>query len=616
MAFSTPVILTGICVVGILCQWLAWRVRLPAILFLLLAGFLVGPIANWLDPDLLLGDLLFPFVSLSVALILFEGSLSLKFSEIRGLETIIYRMLTVGTLATWSVTAVAVHGLLDVPWDLAALFGAMTVVTGPTVIGPLLQTIRLKPSIAHVLRWEGILIDPLGALFAVLVFEWMAAVHGISDHDRPAVHALLILAKMLTAGILLGSVAGYGFGIILRRRWLPEHLQVMVTLGLVWSVFIGANLIEHEAGLLAVTVMGIWLANAKAVNLTEILSFKENLSLLLISALFIILAARIQLGQLQALGWEALGVLLAVQFVARPLKILISSWGTNLSWRERCLLAWVAPRGIVAAAVAALFALRLQQEGFQQADFLVPLTFTIIIGTVAFQSLTAPFLARRLGVIEEEPQGLLLIGANPVARNIAQALTAIGVTVMLADADWENIQKARMEGLRTYFGNPVSQYALDNLDLSGIGKVFALTPNSELNALACLRYQDIVGHGAAYALRTAEDSALSKRLVAFDHEPEQIPFGRRITYPRLLHWLERGAALHCTKLSDAFRYDDLLQRYRGRIIPMFALDPSNRVQVFTEARALTPDVGWTVIGLMPGKKRKAGNYAGDAPNAL
>lgn len=351
--------LGGIGLLALASQWLAWRIRLPAILFLLFGGILAGPLLGLLDPQELFGPLLFPFISLAVALILFEGSLTLHLSEWREIGKVVHRLVTLGALLTWAVISVTSHYLLGFSWDLALLFGTLTLVTGPTVIAPMLRVVSPTSAVANILRWEGIVIDPIGALLAVVTFAFIVSY----AEGNAWSESLSTFAAVIACGSLLGAAAGWAFGIVLRRRWLPEYLHTFTALTVVIGVFIAANLIEHESGLLAVTVMGMWLANMRGVDIRPILHFKENLSVLLISGLFIILAARLDLHALLALGPVTLILLAVIQFVARPLNILACTLGSALNWRERALLAWIAPRGIVAAAVSAIFALRLEQQG-------------------------------------------------------------------------------------------------------------------------------------------------------------------------------------------------------------------------------------------------------------
>jgi NhaP-type Na+/H+ or K+/H+ antiporter len=390
-----PLTIAAILLVGVGAQWLAWWLGLPAILPLLAVGIIAGPVTGWLNPDRLLGELLFPMVSLGVAVILFEGALTLRFAEIRGQARVVRNLVSFGALINWLLIALATRVCMDLPWSMALLFGALVVVTGPTVIVPMLRTVRPTARIAELLRWEGIVIDPIGALLAVLVFEFIVA----SGEGQALLHTLATFAKILAIGVLLGAFAGWLLGLMLRGHWVPEYLRNVTTLA-AWCgrAFALANAVESESGLLAVTVMGMWLANMKRVPLDEVIDFKETLTVLLISVLFIVLAARLRFSDLVPLGWGALGVLLVAQFVARPLKILATTWGSTLKWQEKALLAWIAPRGIVAAAVSAIFALQLERLGHAEARTLVALTFLVILVTVILQSLTAKAVVKKLGL--------------------------------------------------------------------------------------------------------------------------------------------------------------------------------------------------------------------------
>ncbi len=599
MEEQTVLTIAGLSVLAIGCQWFAWWVRLPAILFLLLAGIMVGPVLHWIAPDALFGNLLFPFVSLSVSVILFEGSLTLKLSEIRGLEHIVRRMVTSGLLVTWAVVTFATWYLVHFPLQLAVLFGAMTVVTGPTVIVPLLRTVRPTADIANILRWEGIVIDPIGALLAVLVFEFI-----ISGHIGEAFgHTLASFAKIIAVGLAFGVAAGHALGLALRHHWLPEYLHNVATLAMVFGVFALSNAVQGEAGLLTVTVMGIWLANMRDVPVEDILDFKESLSVALISALFVLLAARIDFSQFAALGWGAVGVLAAMQFVARPLKVMVSTWGTTLRWQERALLGWIAPRGIVAAAVAALFSLRLQAAGYPQAELLVPLTFLIIVGTVVLQSSTSGLLARLLGVADPEPTGFLVIGANPVARVIAGVLKKRGFPSLLCDTAWGNIRAARMAGLSTFYGSAVSSYADRRLDLVGMGRVLALSSQPELNALALHRYRREFDNNRLFSIPAGGTGDSDKASVVSG--VGRVAFGEDATYARLAEMLGIGAEVRETKLTESFDFDAFNRKHYKKAVPLFALDAKGRLQVFAAGRNLQPGPGWTLISLIEPEKEKA-----------
>ena len=585
--------LAGIGVLGILCQWLAWWARLPAILFLLLSGIIIGPLTGQLHPDMLFGHILFPMVSLSVAVILFEGSLTLKFDEIKGLGSVVRNLISIGAVITWVITALAAQYFLGFEAELAWLFGAVVIVTGPTVIMPMLRTVRPNAKISNILRWEGIVIDPLGALLAVLVFEFI-----ISRQTGHAMEKVMLsFGAIIVTGSLIGFVSAHILGIILRRHLIPEYLRNAFSLILVFAVFTLSDVIKHESGLLAVTIMGITLANMKNTNIDDILDFKESLSVLLISGLFIILAARIEFYQFNQIGWPALLVLATLMLVARPLSVSISSIGSDLNIREILLISWIGPRGIVAAAVASLFALRLEEAGYPDAVFLVPLTFLIIIGTVVIQSATSKLIAKLLGVREPPPTGVLIIGAGNVSRALGKAIQDQGFKAILTDSNWENTSLARMEGLPTYYGNPISEHAERHLDLTGIGKMLAMSGRANLDTLASLRFKSEFGEKGIYELKTTREKIISdKHKISSRHRGYQL-FGEEITHGVLASWLRNGAEMRSTQLGDEFDFEAYLAQHGDRIIPLFAIDNKKRLQFFVIDGKMKPEAGWIIVSL-------------------
>ncbi len=593
-----------ILIVSTLCQWLAWRVRLPAILFLLIAGLVAGPVTGWLQPDAIFGDLLMPMVSLSVAIILFEGSLTLDFKEIRGVGRVVQRMITVGALVTWVVVATATHYIFDFSWQVSALFGAVVIVTGPTVIVPMLRSVRPTRKVSNILRWEGIAIDPIGALLAVVTYDFILL---SADHSQPLGHVILLFVKTLVVGALAGVAAGFLLGQLLRRNWMPEYLHNIAALGLVLFAFSASNAVAPESGLLTVTVMGMWLANQRDVDIHPILNFKEHLSLMLISVLFIVLAARIDLSQLASIGWRALLLLAVLQLIARPAKVLVSTLGLDVNWRERALLAWIAPRGIVAAAISALFAENLVAAGYEEAAYLVPLTFTVIIGTVVLQSATARPLARLLGVSEPAPKGFLIVGANAFSRAVAEALKDEGFRCVLADSSREDVRAARLAGLETYYGNPVSEHAEVHLDMSGIGGLLAMSRQRYVNVIAAMHYRQ--DFGSQRVFRLASDLSLTtseKHQVSEGYQGERL-FADDVTYGELLVRMNRGWEIRSTRLTEEFGWEQYKQQHGEAVLPLFIIDTKGWVVPVSVGKTPSPGPGAKVLSLLPpdepGKQR-------------
>jgi NhaP-type Na+/H+ or K+/H+ antiporter len=610
MPVSTVWLLASIGVLSLFCQWLAWRVRMPAILFLLAGGIASGPVLGYLNPEDVFGDLLFPMVSLAVAIILFEGSLTLRFAEIRGHGKMVRNLLPIGAIVTGTIGTLSTHYILGISWEIALLFGAISIVTGPTVIAPLLRSVRPSSKLANILQWEGIIIDPIGALLAVLVFE------GIVSWGQGNVfgHSLYIFAKTIAVGTFLGAAAGYLNGQVLRKHWIPQYLHNAGTLTFMLGVYALSNELAHESGLLTVTIMGIWMANMKQVPVDSILEFKESLSVLLISALFIILAARIEFSAIAELGWGLAWVLAILMLVARPLSIFLSAIGTNLNWREKLFLSWIAPRGIVAAAVSALFAFQLQKVGYDGAEAIVPLVFMLIIATVTIQSLTARPLANLLNVAEPSEFGFLILGANPVARMIGLTLKKHEVPVVLTDTNWENVRQARMENLQVYFGNPVSEHASNQLDLTGVSNLLVISPYKHMNSLATYHFLDWFGDNSVYSLAEGDQDQKARHQTAEKIQQTRGLFNG-VSYAKLASLVSQGYSVKTTELSDEFSYQNFLDKYQSQALVLFIFDGKRRITPVKSMDKLKPGEDSTLISLVPARAPKERKERKDRENA-
>ncbi len=582
------VLFCGILLAGFVCQWIAWRVKLPAILFLLISGIAAGPVLGWLDPSALLGDLLVPLVSISVAIILFEGSLTLKFSELRGHGAVVRRLVTYGVAVTWLMASLAAYFLLN--WDayLSALFGAIVTVSGPTVVMPLLRSVRPTAGVSSVLRWEAILIDPLGAILGLIVFDFIIA----AQTSDGAILATISVLTIVAAGSALGAIGGYVFGLAIRRRLIPDFLREYASLAAVLGIFAAAEAIHGESGLLAVTVMGIWLANMRHVDLEDVLSFKESITLVLVGGLFILLAARLNLDALISIGVGALMIVLLLQFVAGPLRSFLCSIGSPLTWRERLFVGWVFPRGIVAAAISALFALRLEERDLAGAESLVPLVFTVIIGTVILQSLTARPFARFLNVAEPEPTGILIVGANEVAQVIAKEMLETGRKVVVVDSHFASIQEARMKGIPTFYGSAVSTYADEHLDLTGLGTLLSLSRQPGLNELACVRFAEDFGRDHVFTISNHVQGEHDKHKVTGESRG-RVLLGDELSLEALQQRIDAGQKLKTTKLSSEFTFEAYLEKHPKRQ-PVYFVDDNGQVHFPVIDSKFSPKAGWTV----------------------
>lgn len=481
---------------GMVAQWLAWRFQLPSILALLLAGILLGPVLGVIDPDELLGDTLFPLVSLSVALILFEGGLGLSPRELRSTGTVVRRLITVGLAVTFVVGWYSSREIFGISNEAAIMIGAVLVVTGPTVVGPLLRFVRPSGTTGPILRTEGVLIDPIGAIAALLAFEAVLS----ETVDEAAFNVAWALLVTVLAGAGIGLAAAWALDTALRRYLIPDTLTVPVTLAVVIAAFVLSNEVLEEAGLLTVTVLGIYLARRESSTIRQVSEFNESLRTLLISALFILMAARIEAEQLRDVTLPALGFVAVLVFVARPIGVILSTLRTKLTWKERLFLMTMAPRGIVAAAVSAIFAIRLEQEDVPDAGKIVPIVILVVIGTIVVYGFAAGPAARALGLAGGQADGVLIAGSTGVGRGLAIELDSLGVKTLLIDTDRYNVTAAIAAGLNARMISALAEEADRDLDLRGIGRLLAMTSNDEVNALATNRFARVFGRREVFQL--------------------------------------------------------------------------------------------------------------------
>ena len=590
---------------GVSAQWLAWRTGLPSILLLLLFGVALG---YFVQPDGYLQEitdggefagprLLFPIVSLSVAVIMFEGGLSLKLGELREAGTAALRLCTAGALITFAGATVAAHYCLDFDWRLAFLLGAILVVTGPTVIGPLLRQVRPSRRVASTLKWEGIVIDPIGAVLAVLVFEQLLV---SSEHGHES-SASLMLLKTILVGVVLGVVGGWVLTYALKRFWVPDQLQGVAALAIGLLLFAVSNLLAHESGLITVTVLGIWLTNQDQFDIEHIIELKENLRTLLIGCLFIVLGSRVDVNDVAAIGWPGVLFVAVLILIVRPLSVFVSLIGSPLNLREQAFVAGLAPRGIVAAAVSSVFALEMEQTdggaALPGSDQLGTVTFLVIVGTVAVYGLAASPLARWLGLADERNNGVLIAGADRWVRSFAAELRKLGIPVVLVDTNFSKVSKARLDGIDCYCMNILNEHAREDLPLSGIGRLLAMTPNDEVNSLAVRECRTMFDRARLYQLTFHAENTHSRRGMTRNLMGRQL-FGHDLTFSNIRDLHDAGARFKATTLSDEFTYEDFLQTYGPDVTLLCTLKSDGTLWVNTVDDPLVPTSGQTVIALV------------------
>ncbi len=587
--------LAGIIVLGIFAQWFAWRIRVPAILPLIVIGLLVGPVSTLFTADgeklispifhvigednlgkgLFPGESLFYFVSLSIGVILFEGGLTLRFREVQETQRSILRLISIGSLITFVGAGLATHFIIGLGWSVSFLFAALIIVTGPTVIAPILQNIPLNRNVSTVLKWEGILIDPLGALVAVLVFEFIRSTdHGLGFTGE----AVRTFIQIIIYGGTLGFLMGYALFHIIKRELVPHYLLNVFILAYVLFIFVVSDQLAHESGLLAVVVMGLVLANKDVPRIKEILSFKESLSVLLISILFILLAANMNMDELRLLteDWRPIALFGFVILVLRPLSVFVSTARGNLDFNEKLFISWVGPRGIVAAGIASLFGLKLAADGVPGAEYITPLVFMVVLGTVLINATTARLVARLLGVIQDSSNGVLILGANDFAIEIGKYLMDEGREVFLVDSNPSNIRRAREKDLKGIEVNIYTSDLSDEFDLLDVGYLLALTGSNDVNEYAIRRYEDMFGERGAYRLITSDELKAST-----PPEDREHIFSFADDFINLSEAHRESAVVHELPLSGQAELAGLLQEAKREnySVPLFLKSPDGTLQM-------------------------------------
>lgn len=508
--------LAGIIVLGILAQWVAWKFKIPAILPLILIGLFVGPISTlisedgtqWIQPiyngdkGLFPNQHLFNFVSLAIGIILFEGGLTLKRGEVSKIGPVIGKLISLGSIVTFAGAGLAAHYIFGLDWRISFLFSSLIIVTGPTVITPILRNIPLKKDVSAVLKWEGILIDPIGALVAVLVFEFIS-VGGDAGYTK---QALVEFGKIVLIGFAFGISGGYALYYAIKKKFIPHYLLNVVALSVVLLIFVESDVFAHESGLLAVVVMGMFLGNSDLPNLKELLYFKESLSVLLISILFILLAANISLDDLLLVyTWETAALLAVIVFVLRPVGVFMSTIGSSLKTNEKLFISWVGPRGIVAAGIASLFGTKLVEQGIRGAEYITPLVFAVVLATVLLNAATARLFARLVGVFLTTSESIIIVGASKPSRVIGKYLKKNKRDVVLIDTNANNINLARELGLDSLNANIYEGDLTDNIEFNDVGYLIAMTGNDEINKYALNKYSATLGENGSFRLMSDEE---------------------------------------------------------------------------------------------------------------
>ncbi len=505
MDHAILLLIAGVAVAGVLAQWLGWRFRMPSILALLAFGLVVGPVFGWVKPSAILGQVMSPAIGMAVAIIVFEGGLNLNLRELRSAGSGVIRLVFLALPLNWALGAIAGHYLGGLAWSVSVLFGSILVVTGPTVIMPLLRQAKLEPRASAFLKWEAIVNDPIGATLGLLMLGFLVALRGHGDH----VMTISVLAGRAAFGALVAGLLGLALPFALRfafrRDLAPEYLKTPILLAGALGVYAVGEAIQAETGLVGATIFGVVLANIDVTGLQELRRFKESLTVFLVSGLFILLTANIDPAVLRHLSWPILLTTAAILFVVRPLAIGVATIGARMTWRERLLVGWIGPRGVVAAAVAGLAGVQLSAAGYRDGALVLPMVFSVIAATVVLHGLTLGPLARVLKLASDTPPGVLIVGASPWTIALAKALRGLGVPTLLVDPSFDALRPARQEGLTTARVEILSAVGEHVVDLRDLEYLYAATDDDAYNALVCTRFAGDMGRERVHQPPPAAD---------------------------------------------------------------------------------------------------------------
>ncbi len=575
--------------IGILSQWIAWKYRMPAIVIMSVAGLLVGPIFGLVNPKESMGDLFSPIVTFAVAIILFEGSLNLDFREIKEFRKPVARVVTVGAFIAWIAGSLAAHYLAGLSFAVAFIIGGLFIVTGPTVILPLLRQAKLKPRPAAILKWEGIVVDPFGALLAVFAFEFIKFINA-----EVTLKALLLFFAASTFAVVLGFIAARIIGSAFERGAIPEFLKAPILFVVVIAVFVLSDAIMHETGLLAVTAMGIVMANMHLTTLQDVRHFKENISVLLISGIFVMITASLDPHILiEIFNPNIILFVLAMLFVVRPLSIWVSTIGTELTIPERTLLGWIAPRGIVALTVSGYFATILLDSGYKDAELLTALTFALVFATVTIHGFTIGFLAKKLNLTTADESGVLIVGGTRFAAEFAQSIKSTGNEVLIIDRSWAGLSHARKIGLNSYVGDILSEQIEYKLDLTPYRYMLAMTKMDIYNAHICADFAPDIGRQQLFQTSFHVGGELND----FAIKGGQYLFTPAISIYDLEERMNAGHVIRRTNITKQYSYTQYLRERDDKSILLYILRADKSIEFFTPKIELKASAGDAIISL-------------------
>lgn len=563
---------------GILSQWIGWKLKFPVIILLTLFGILFGPVFKILHPHEVFGDLLHPFIELGVAIILFEGGLLLKAKEFESQSKGMLRLFSVAVLLNWSLGTLSLFLISDVSIGVSLLIAGILIVTGPTVILPALREAKLKKRVANYLKWEGIINDPIGAVIAVIVYEYLI-------YSGKYAATAVVISSLFRIIVISAFLSYFVRTLILwltKRALVPEFLKIPFLISSILTLFVFSEHMEKGAGLLTITIFGVLLGNSNYSSLKEIKKFGESISVFTVSAVFIIISASLDLSMWQQLNIYHYIVIFMFAFIIRPISIFLSTINSEMDIKERLLIGLYGPRGIVAASVAGAIGTGLYQSGIEEGKFVLPIIFSVIIVTVVFHSSWLGILARRLKLKNPGEHGLLIVGASPWTVQLGLKLKELNIPFIISDASWYKLTRARIRNMPVHHGQILNDSDTLDLDLNSINYLLAATEDDHYNSLICHKLEHNFGKEHVYQIPIHEDTfrqqhgLLAKDFCAFDNSNEAL-------HENMMKNYHNGWNFKSTILNDKLNLNTFMEtQNKNEIIPFIIIRANKRIEFITE----------------------------------
>lgn len=555
-------------------QWFGWKLKVPVIVLLSMFGVIFGPILNLVRPKEVFGDLLPIFIELSVAIILFEGGMTLKIQEFKLQSKGLIRLFSVAVIFNWLFGAALSYYFVNLSWQISLLVSGILIVTGPTVILPALREAKLVKRVSSYLKWEGIINDPIGAILAVLVLQFHL--------HRNSEFIIFAILKILFIALTVAWITRYLLIIASQRALFPEFLKIPFIIGAVIGLFIISELFQKGSGLLTSTLLGLSIGNINLSSIKDLRRFSESLTVFIVSIIFIILSAGIDLNVWKELSWQHYFLIFSFGFLIRPVSIYLSTFKTGMSFRERILIGIYGPRGIVAASVAGVSSEILIQNNVNEAKIIVPIIFSVILLTVTFHGLLLRPLARKLKLINTGDNGIIIVGATEWSIALANEIKKLNIPIMVTDTSWYQLAQARHEGIETYFGQIIEDRDISGPDLSEYNYLFAFTEDDHYNALVCERLGHEFGHDHVYKLPVIEkEYSLNNKKSKnnFDVKAES----NEALYENMMQKKHYGWRFKSLKLSETNTFSDFLaSKDLNEYIILLVIRSNNRVLLYSQ----------------------------------